>query len=50
MGRSAFDKQIDQQRDQLQEKLGRQVQFEVRVEDGKVKLAARKVRKRESGT
>jgi len=50
MGRTAFEKQIDQQRDQLQEKLGRQVQFEVRVEDGKVKLAARKVRKRESGT
>ena len=48
MGRSAFDKQLDRQRDQLQDKLGRQVQFEVRVEDGKVKLAARKVRTRES--
>ncbi len=50
MGRSEFDQQLDRQREQLQEKLGRQVQFEVRVEDGKVKLAARKVRKRESGT
>ena len=50
LGRSDFDRQLDQQREQLQEKLGRQIQFEVRVEDGKVKLAARKVRKRESGT
>jgi hypothetical protein len=50
MGRSDFDKQLERQRQQLQDKLGRQVQFEVRVEDGKVKLAARKVRKRESGT
>jgi len=50
MGQSQFEKQLDQQREQLQQKLGRQVQFEVRVEDGKVKLAARKVRKRESGT
>ena len=50
MNRSDFDKQLERQREQLQDKLGRQVQFEVRVEDGKVKLAARKVRKRESGT
>ncbi|MEX1312052.1 MAG: MXAN_5187 C-terminal domain-containing protein [Candidatus Sulfomarinibacteraceae bacterium] len=50
MNRSDFEKQLERQRQQLQDKLGRQVQFEVRVEDGKVKLAARKVRKRESGT
>lgn len=50
MGRSEFDKHLEKQREQLQNKLGRDVQFEVRVEDGKVKLAARKVRKRESGT
>jgi hypothetical protein len=50
MSRSEFDTQLEQQREQLQNKLGRQVQFEVRVEDGKVKLAARKVRTRESGT
>ena len=49
MGRLEFDQQLEKQRDQLQTKLGRQVQFEVRVEDGKVKLAARKVRKMESG-
>ena len=50
MERLAFDQQLERQREELEEKLGRQVQFEVRVEDGKVKLAARKVRKRESGT
>jgi hypothetical protein len=50
MGRSEFEKQLEKQRGQLQKNLGRQVQFEVRVEDGKVKLAARKVRKRESAT
>lgn len=50
MSRVQFERQLEQQRQELQQKLGRQVQFEVRVEDGKVKLAARKVRKRESRT
>jgi len=50
MERSEFDQQLERQRAQLEKKLGRQVQFEVRVEDGKVKLAARKVRSRESET
>jgi hypothetical protein len=50
MERTAFDNQLEKQRDEIQKKSGRQVQFEVRVEDGKVKLAARKVRNRESGT
>ena len=45
--RSEFESQLERQRTQLENKLGRKVQFEVRVEDGKVKLAARKVRKRE---
>jgi hypothetical protein len=48
MGRLEFDQQLDRQRDELEKKLGRKVQFEVRVEDGKVKLAARKVRQRGS--
>lgn len=48
MNRSEFDAQLERQRDQLQQKLGREIRFEVRVEDGKVKLAARKVKKRES--
>jgi len=50
MERSEFDQQLERQRVQLEKKHGRQFQFEVRVEDGKVKLAARKVRSRESGT
>lgn len=50
MGRAEFELQLERQRGQLEEKLGRKVQFEVRVEDGKVKLAARKIRTRESGT
>jgi hypothetical protein len=50
MSRVQFERQLEQQRQELQQRLGRQVQFEVRVEDGKVKLAARKVRNRESGT
>ena len=50
MDRAAFERQIEKQRQQLQQKKGREYQFEVRVEDGKVKLAARKVRKRESET
>jgi hypothetical protein len=50
MQRAQFERQLEQQREQLETKLGRKVQFEVRVEDGKVKLAARKVRKPESGT
>jgi hypothetical protein len=50
MGRSEFDQQLERQRGQLEKKHGREFQFEVRVEDGKVKLGARKVRSRESGT
>lgn len=48
LNRLEFDRQLEQQRAELQQKLGREVQFEVRVEDGKVKLAARKIRRRES--
>jgi hypothetical protein len=48
MRRAEFDRQIEERRTQLQNEHGRQYQFEVRVEDGKVKLAARKVRQQES--
>jgi hypothetical protein len=48
LGRAEFDNQLERQRAELEKKLGRQVMFEVRVEGGKVKLAARKVRRRES--
>jgi hypothetical protein len=50
MKRAEFEKQLEQQREQLQTQHGRQFRFEVRVEGGKVKLAARKVRQRESKT
>jgi hypothetical protein len=50
VGRADFEEQLERQRAQLEQKLGRKVQFEVRVEEGKVKLAARKVRKRETST
>ncbi len=50
MQRAEFEKQLEKQREELQTKHGRQFRFEVRVEGGKVKLAARKVRQRESKT
>ncbi len=39
--REAFDDEISAKRAKLEEKLGRNVRFDVLVEDGKVKLAAR---------
>ena len=47
--REAFEAQIALQRSKLSTKLGQDVQFDVLVEDGKVRLAARrkKVRERE---
>ncbi|MCD4748781.1 MAG: hypothetical protein K8R59_05345 [Thermoanaerobaculales bacterium] len=38
-----FGTQIDDQRRQLEEKIGRPVEFDVKVEDGKVKLTARRI-------
>ncbi len=40
--RDAFEKQIEQQRLQIEKKLGCPVEFEVRVGDGRVKLVARR--------
>lgn len=40
--RDAFEKQIEQQRLQIEKKLGCRVVFEVRVGDGRVKLVARR--------
>ncbi len=45
--REAFEAQIAMQRSKLSEKLGREVQFDVLVEDGKVRLAARRKKARE---
>jgi len=44
--REAFDAQLQAQRDRLRPKLGDDVSFEVLVEDGKVRLAARANRAR----
>jgi hypothetical protein len=44
--REAFEAQLDAQRDRLRPKLGDDVSFEVLVEDGKVRLAARARRAR----
>jgi hypothetical protein len=44
--REAFEAQLDAQRDRLRPKLGDDVSFEVLVEDGKVRLAARAKRAR----
>jgi len=46
VNRSAFEAQIAAEREKLESRLGQKVRFEVLVEDGKVKLAARKIRKR----
>jgi hypothetical protein len=44
--REAFDAQIERQRNKLRSKLGRHVEFDVVVEDGKVRLAARRKKAR----
>jgi hypothetical protein len=40
--RATFDDQIAQQRERIEARLGRKVRFEVQVDDGKVKVVARK--------
>lgn len=42
--RKTFDEQIAVQRDRIEERLGRRVQFEVQVEGDKVRVVARKVK------
>ena len=44
--RETFDEQIAQQRRKIEERLGRKVRFEVQVEDGKVRVVARKSKKK----
>jgi hypothetical protein len=44
--REAFEAQIERQRSKLRDKLGRDVEFDVVVEDGKVRLAARRKKAR----
>ncbi len=42
LDRATFEAQLEAQKAQLEQRLGHPVQLEVRVEDGKVKLAARR--------
>ena len=42
--RETFDEQIAVQRQRIEERLGRKVRFEVQVEDGKVRVVARKTK------
>lgn len=44
--RETFAEQISQQRKKIEERLGRKVRFEVQVEDGKVRVVARKAKKK----
>lgn len=44
--RSTFDEQIALQRERIEQRLGRKVRFEVRIEDGNVRVVARKEKKR----
>jgi 5-methylcytosine-specific restriction endonuclease McrA len=50
LDRRAFDAQIATERRKLEGRLGQKVRFDVLIEDGKVKLAARKVRRKRKGT
>ena len=44
--RETFDRQIAVQREKIEERLGRKVRFEVQVEDGNVRVVARKNKKK----
>lgn len=44
--RDTFDEQIALQRKRIEERLGQSVRFEVRIEDGNVRVVARKNKKR----
>ena len=43
--RETFDEQIEQQRERIEARLGQKVRFEVQVDDGKVRVVARKARR-----
>ena len=44
--RKTFDKQIAEQRKKIEERLGQKVRFEVQIEDDKVRVVARKEKKK----
>ncbi len=49
LDRETFARQLDSQRKAIEERMGREVRFDVVVEDGKVKLAARRAAKPDPG-
>ena len=44
--RETFEKQIVEQRKKIEERLGREVRFDVQIEDDKVRVVARKEKKK----
>ena len=44
--RKTFDEQIAAQKKKIEERLGREVHFELRVEDDQVRVVARKIKKK----
>ncbi len=46
VNRETFDEQIDSQRQKIEGRLGQKVRFDVQVEDGKVRVVARKQKKK----
>ncbi len=45
VNRETFDEQIDSQREKIEGRLGQKVRFDVQVEDGKVRVVARKIKR-----
>ena len=45
--RETFDQQIAEQREKIEERLGRKVRFDVQIEDDKVRVVARKEKKKD---
>ena len=46
VNRATFDEQIAVQKQKIEERLGTKVRFQVRVEDGNVRVVARKIKKK----
>ena len=49
VNRETFDEQIKMQRQKIEDRLGRKVRFDVQVENGKVRVVARKTKKKSPG-
>ena len=47
--RATFDQQISEQRKKIEERIGRKVRFDVQIENDKVRVVARKEKKKKKG-